>query len=487
MWAKRAGALDAVGGSQALFEALFCAGAGGGGGSAASAAADVASPSTTCGARNQSALAGTSAASSSAAGQQSRCGGALEDTFWLDTAAEDRGRFSYMGGRGGALWRRVTYRLPPPSSPLPPAGAAQMDATENGGSSSGAEGAGASGAADNCGASGSASHSATATGPRTAAARDACGEVIEEWADGHVVSSRQPFFEYLERQLAAPGQRLVLDPADPADASNLPFDFWGGFAGYLGYELKAECGGRNAHAAATPDAAMFFADRLIAVDHRCRDVYVLALAPCGEGQCADSASGGAGGIASAGAISGACSGSGGAAQVAAATDGTNGDACGSGQVSSSAATLLAEGWVAATAATIDRLAAAGASASSSGRPARAEQHNGAAAGAAAAPQPFSLRHPKAAYLANVAACRDALFAGDSYEVRFVHRAVNNCPFSRILQGVAAWRGTQSCGDTYEVRMYLPRHAVFLAVPRIPLAACPGALCTIRNIQVATTY
>ena len=41
----------------------------------------------------------------------------------------------------------------------------------------------------------------------------------------------------------------------------LPFDFWGGLVGYLGYELKAEGGAANSHSASTPDASLFLADR----------------------------------------------------------------------------------------------------------------------------------------------------------------------------------------------------------------------------------
>lgn len=42
-------------------------------------------------------------------------GGDAADTFWLDSAtATDRGRFSFMGGRGGSLWRRIEFRLAPP-------------------------------------------------------------------------------------------------------------------------------------------------------------------------------------------------------------------------------------------------------------------------------------------------------------------------------------------------------------------------------------
>jgi para-aminobenzoate synthetase len=62
------------------------------------------------------------------------------------------------------------------------------------------------------------------------------------------------------------------------DAPELPFVFTCGFAGYLGYELKAECGGRPAHASPLPDAALVLCDRLIAFDHRERHVYLLALA-----------------------------------------------------------------------------------------------------------------------------------------------------------------------------------------------------------------
>jgi para-aminobenzoate synthetase len=72
-----------------------------------------------------------------------------------------------------------------------------------------------------------------------------------------------------------------------ADAPQLPFDFTCGFVGYLGYELKAECGARPAHASPLPDAALVLCDRLIAFDHAQRHVYLLALADPSGTEAAD--------------------------------------------------------------------------------------------------------------------------------------------------------------------------------------------------------
>jgi para-aminobenzoate synthetase len=63
-----------------------------------------------------------------------------------------------------------------------------------------------------------------------------------------------------------------------ADAPGAPFDFTCGFAGYLGYELKAECGGALVHRSPLPDAALVFCDRLVAFDHDERRVHLVALA-----------------------------------------------------------------------------------------------------------------------------------------------------------------------------------------------------------------
>src|SRR4051794_17991415 len=79
---------------------------------------------------------------------------------------------------------------------------------------------------------------------------------------------RESVLDYCKRELV----RLR------ADAPELPFDFACGFAGYLGYELKAECGGTLVHRSPLPDAALQFCDRLIAFDHDERRVHLLALA-----------------------------------------------------------------------------------------------------------------------------------------------------------------------------------------------------------------
>jgi para-aminobenzoate synthetase len=103
--------------------------------------------------------------------------------------------------------------------------------------------------------------------------RVAEGEVVVRRADGTAEPVRQPFFDYLDDQLRA---RAVAAPA------GLPFDFNLGYVGYLGYELKAESGGTDAHRAETPDAALLFADRALVLDHATGTSYLLALSIAGD-------------------------------------------------------------------------------------------------------------------------------------------------------------------------------------------------------------
>jgi para-aminobenzoate synthetase len=78
---------------------------------------------------------------------------------------------------------------------------------------------------------------------------------------------QETLFSFLSRELA----RLRTDSPD------LPFDLNGGFAGYLGYELKADCGAAGARAAELPDAFLLLADRIVAFDHQRRETHLLAL------------------------------------------------------------------------------------------------------------------------------------------------------------------------------------------------------------------
>jgi para-aminobenzoate synthetase len=96
------------------------------------------------------------------------------------------------------------------------------------------------------------------------------GEVrIERRGEAETVPGS--LFEFLEREM----RRLRLPE------TGLPFDFDGGFVGYLGYELKADCGGDRAHYSSLPDATLLFADRLLAFDHLERHTYLLCLAEPG--------------------------------------------------------------------------------------------------------------------------------------------------------------------------------------------------------------
>ncbi len=97
--------------------------------------------------------------------------------------------------------------------------------------------------------------------------RVADGEV-EVTRGGEVRRHRETVFDHLDRMLAA---RRLPDPG-------LPTDFALGYVGYLGYELKADCGGTAGHRPAEPDAQLLFTDRALVVDTRERRAWLLALA-----------------------------------------------------------------------------------------------------------------------------------------------------------------------------------------------------------------
>jgi para-aminobenzoate synthetase len=141
--------------------------------------------------------------------------GESESAFWLDSSRPgERARFSFMGDASGPLGEVVTYEV----------------------------------------------ESGELTIVRGGEEGPGCGGEEERRAES--------IFAYLERRLQE------LSPSSPPE---LPFSFDCGFVGYLGYEMKSECGCPPGHQSDHPDAAFVFADRLIAFDHEHGHTYLLSL------------------------------------------------------------------------------------------------------------------------------------------------------------------------------------------------------------------
>ena len=145
------------------------------------------------------------------------------DVFFLDSATPERTRFSYMGGVGGPLWRRVSYTL-----------------NDDGGDDDG----------DNDDTGGT-----LTVEDRRGSTRVADCSSVFDWVTGQT-----RFFSEFDDRLAS-----------------LPFEFWGGPVGYLGYELKCQTGGRRVHRSDNCDACFFVVDRFICADHHTGDLYVVAV------------------------------------------------------------------------------------------------------------------------------------------------------------------------------------------------------------------
>ncbi|KAJ4962405.1 hypothetical protein NE237_022344 [Protea cynaroides] len=146
-----------------------------------------------------------------------------ENTFWLDSSSieQSRARFSFMGGKGGPLWKQVTFKL-----------LDQSDTTAEYG-----------------------------------------GNLLIEDAQGSLRSTylKDGFLDFLDKELQS-------FHCEREDYEELPFDFCGGYIGFIGYNLKVECGvTSNRHKSSTPDASFFFVDNFIVVDHLYDDVYILSL------------------------------------------------------------------------------------------------------------------------------------------------------------------------------------------------------------------
>ncbi len=93
------------------------------------------------------------------------------------------------------------------------------------------------------------------------------GTVFSHRAEA-TTTERGTVFDVLDRELA----KHAVEPPE-----GLPPGLIGGFVGYLGYELKADCGSPNVHRSDVPDAVMMLANRLVAVDHVSHRTHLVAL------------------------------------------------------------------------------------------------------------------------------------------------------------------------------------------------------------------
>ncbi|MBD2199419.1 MULTISPECIES: aminodeoxychorismate synthase component I [Calothrix] len=89
-----------------------------------------------------------------------------------------------------------------------------------------------------------------------------------------ITRRQESIFDYLQREI---DERRC-------KSNELPFDFNCGFVGYFGYELKAECGSQLVHSSPLADAIFLLADRVIAIDHQQKCVYLLQLVKKGQTQ-----------------------------------------------------------------------------------------------------------------------------------------------------------------------------------------------------------
>lgn len=81
-------------------------------------------------------------------------------------------------------------------------------------------------------------------------------------------TERDSIFNVVDREM----QAHAIEP--PAEVGR---GLVGGYVGYVGYECKADCGSANVHRSDVPDAVLMFANRVVAVDHEHDTTYLLAV------------------------------------------------------------------------------------------------------------------------------------------------------------------------------------------------------------------
>ena len=97
---------------------------------------------------------------------------------------------------------------------------------------------------------------------------------VEDDSGTHAVPAPD-FFRFMEARLASHGVR---------NEEALPFDFNGGYVGYLAYELKEQTVDTTSFPSDEPAAVQMFSSRLVVIDHQDRCTYLLFLAREGEGR-----------------------------------------------------------------------------------------------------------------------------------------------------------------------------------------------------------
>ncbi|KAH9614871.1 hypothetical protein KSS87_022461 [Heliosperma pusillum] len=141
-----------------------------------------------------------------------------KDTFWLDSSSVEKGRarFSFMGSKGGSLSKQLTFKL---------------SNKRNGGHLS----------------------------------------ISDAQGNSRSVYLEHGFLDFLNKELLAIS-------CSREDYTGLPFDFCGGYIGYIGYNLKVECGAAfNTHESCFPDACLLFVDNFLAIDHLNGDIYIMSI------------------------------------------------------------------------------------------------------------------------------------------------------------------------------------------------------------------
>ncbi|WP_424937366.1 MULTISPECIES: aminodeoxychorismate synthase component I [Bacteria] len=189
---------------------------------------------------------------------------------------------------------------------------------------------------------------ATADDARTATA-DVLAGTVSLRAGGATTTQRSGFFDWLDDELAT--RRL------PPSGRSVPLGL--GWVGWLGYELRAECGSPHTRRSDAPDAAMLFLDRSLVIDHEERRIHLQILV-------AD-------------------------------------DAGAAGEDEASA-------WLDRTGVRIVALPAR-----AQGGPVAEEQGSGASAAPERGERVLTVRHSREEYLARIVACQELISAGETYE------------------------------------------------------------------------